>query len=156
MAFFAVRHIQLWPLITMVFCCVLHKITQVLHREVALASYSKSGKLWRVAVAVQGLRDTKTLFTRLRPGHRRQHARAKSDLARLNTLGEIDLRTSVLGQDFTAVHFTALVLGHGFAHGISLPVEHSGEAVEDGLGGGVAHLGAHHKTSRARDQLADP
>jgi len=29
-----------------------------------MASYSKSGKRWRVAVAVQGVRDTKTFSTK--------------------------------------------------------------------------------------------
>jgi hypothetical protein len=47
------------------------------------------------------------------------------------------------------------VASHGLAHRCRLAVEHRGEAVDDGLGGRVIHLGKHHKSGGAFDKRAD-
>ena len=53
------------------------------------------------------------------------------------------------------MHLAALVVGHRLAHVRGLPVEHRREAVDDGAGAGVVHLGQHHETRGAFDQCAD-
>lgn len=67
-------------------------------------------------------------------------------------VSKVDLHASAFGQDFVAMHFTALVVGHGFAHRRRLTVEHGREAVDDRAGAGIVHLGQHHKTGGALDQ----
>ena len=53
-----------------------------------------------------------------------------------------------LSEDFVPVHLAALVAGHHFAHRRWFAVEDSGEAVDDGLGGG----GQRHEAGRGFDQ----
>ena len=76
-------------------------------------------------------------------------------LPRTVRVGEIDLDTCAFGEDFVAMHLATLVVRHGLAHCRRLPVKRRREAVDDGLGGRVIHLGKHDKTGRAFDQRAD-
>lgn len=56
-------------------------------------------------------------------------------------VGEVDLDAGALGQYFVVVHLAPLGLGHSFAHRRRLAVEDGGDAVDDGVGGCVVHLG---------------
>jgi len=51
-------------------------------------------------------------------------------LPRAVWISKVDLYTSALGQDFMAMHFASLVVGHGFAQRGRLAVEHGREAVD--------------------------
>jgi len=61
----------------------------------------------------------------------------------------------VFGQDLVAVHLADLVVGHSLAHGGRFAVQHGKEAVDDGLGGRIVHLGEHHEAGGALDQRTD-
>ena len=54
-----------------------------------------------------------------------------------------------------AVHLASLVVCHGLAHHRRLAVEHCREAVDNGLGGGIVHLGQHHDVGSTLDQRAN-
>lgn len=70
-------------------------------------------------------------------------------------VSEIDLDTCSFDENFVAVHLPSLVVSHCFTHSCRLSIEHRGEAVDDGLGCGVVHLGQYYEPSRTLDQRAD-
>ena len=79
----------------------------------------------------------------------------RSTLPRAVRVCKIDLNAGTLGQDLVAVHLAALVVSHRLAHDGRFAVQHGREAVDDGLGGRVVHLGEHHEAGGALDQRTD-
>jgi len=75
-------------------------------------------------------------------------------LPRAVRIGKVDLHAGALGQGLVAMHLAALVVGHRLAQRRQLPVEDSGEAVDDRARAGIVDLGQHHETGRALDQRA--
>src|SRR5471032_318723 len=78
----------------------------------------------------------------------------RSPLPRAVRIGKIDLNAGALGEDFVAMHFAPLIVGHGLAKLGRLTIEHGRETVDDGSGTGIVHLGQHHEAGRTLDQGA--
>jgi hypothetical protein len=61
-------------------------------------------------------------------------------------------RSTALRERFLGVHLAALVVGHCLAHRCRLAIEDGREAIDNGLGSGVVHLGKDHESARSLPQ----